>query len=236
MRGCLDIEHQIVGGGNLADSLGKYPTYFPAIYVALIRAGESSGTLDKVLSRLAETLEAQREFKSKVQGAMIYPVIIVIGMVAVVMVMMTVVIPKLTDLYKDFGISLPVSTQILITMSQFFVRFWWLMIIAGVGGFFGFMKWKKTAVGERIMDSLILRIPLFGELQKKVILVEFTRTLGMLITAGIHILEGLNILRDSVGNVLFRDAITDISKKWKRDFPWAIRLPSMTCFRRLCRK
>ena len=215
----LDIEHQIVGGGNLADSLGKYPTYFPAIYVALIRAGESSGTLDKVLSRLAETLEAQREFKSKVQGAMIYPVIIVIGMVAVVMVMMTVVIPKLTDLYKDFGISLPVSTQILITMSQFFVRFWWLMIIAGVGGFFGFMKWKKTAVGERIMDSLILRIPLFGELQKKVILVEFTRTLGMLITAGIHILEGLNILRDSVGNVLFRDAITDISKKVEKGFP-----------------
>lgn len=218
-RVLLDIEHQIVGGGNLADSLGKYPSYFPNIYVALVRAGESSGTLDKVLSRLAETLEAQREFKSKVSGAMIYPVIIVVGMMAVVMIMMTVVVPKLTDLYKDFGISLPVSTQILITASGFFVRFWWLMILVGVGGVVGFMKWKKTPMGEHIIDSLVLRIPLFGELQKKIILVEFTRTLGMLITAGIHILEGLNILRDSLGNVLFREAITEISKKVEKGFP-----------------
>lgn len=218
-RVLLDVEHQIVGGGNLADSLGKYPTYFPAIYVALVRAGESSGTLDKVLLRLSETLEAQREFQSKVSGAMIYPVIIVIGMAAVVMVMMTVVIPKLTDLYKDFGMSLPMSTQLLINASGFFVRFWWLMILVAVGGSVGYMKWKKTPVGEHIVDSLVLRIPLFGELQKKIILVEFTRTLGMLITAGIHILEGLNILRDSLGNVLFREAITEIAKKVEKGFP-----------------
>jgi len=218
-RVLLDIEHQIVGGGNLGDSLAKYPDQFSSIYIALVRAGESSGTLDKVLTRLAETLEAQREFRSKVAGAMIYPVIIVIGMGAVVMIMMTVVVPKLTELYKDFGISLPVSTQILISLSGFFVRFWWLIIAASVGGFIGFSKWRKTPVGERIIDTLILRVPLFGELQKKVILVEFTRTLAMLISAGIHILEGLNILRASLGNVLFRDAIADISKKVEKGFP-----------------
>ena len=218
-RVLLDIERQIVGGGNLADSLAKYPGHFSTIYVALIRAGESSGTLDKVLNRLAETMESQREFRSKVSGAMIYPVIIVIGMGVVVMIMMTVVIPKLTELYDDFGITLPASTRLLITVSDFFVRFWWLVIAGGVAGFIGFGKWRKTPVGERIVDTLILRIPLFGELQKKVILVEFTRTLGMLISAGIHILEALTVLRDSLGNVLFRDAIADITKKVEKGFP-----------------
>ncbi len=218
-RVLLDIEHQIVGGGNLADSLAKYPSHFSAIYIALVRAGESSGTLDKVLTRLAETMEAQREFRSKVAGAMIYPIIIVIGMGVVVMVMMTVVIPKLTELYKDFGITLPASTQLLINVSWFFVRFWWLIIAGVVGAVVGFGRWRKTPVGERIIDTLILRVPLFGELQKKVILVEFTRTLGMLISAGIHILEGLTILRASLGNVLFRDAIADIAKKVEKGFP-----------------
>lgn len=214
-----DIEHQIIGGGNLADSLSKYPSTFTPIYVALVRAGESSGTLDQVLSRLAETLEAQQEFRSKVRGAMIYPIIIVIGMIGVVMVMMTVVVPKLTDLYKDFGISLPASTQILISTSQFFVHFWWLMIIMMFGAFEGFRRWKKTKMGELAVDTFILRLPLFGELQKKIILVDFTRTLAMLISSGIHILDGLRILQDSLGNVQFRIAIGEIAKKVEKGFP-----------------
>lgn len=214
-----DIEHQIVSGGNLGDSLAKYSNIFSSIYIALVRAGESSGTLDQVLLRLSESLESQREFQSKVKGAMIYPVIIVIGMVGVVTVMMTVVVPKLTDLYKDFGISLPLSTQILISVSNFMVHFWWLLIGGIVGAVYLFNRWKKTETGELIVDTLLLKIPLFGDLQKKVILVEFTRTLGMLITSGIHILEGLQILKNSLGNVLFRKAIEEISKKVEKGFP-----------------
>lgn len=214
-----DVEHQIIGGANLADSLGKYPSIFPPIYIALIRAGESSGTLDQVLTRLADTLAAQREFASKVKGAMIYPVIIVIGMLGVMMVMMTVVIPKLTDLYKDFGIDLPASTQMLINLSSFFVHYWWLVAATIVVGSIAFSKWSKTPVGELIVDTAKLRIPLLGDLQKKVLLVEFTRTLAMLITSGIHILNGLTILRDSLGNVLYRNAIDEISKKVEKGFP-----------------
>ncbi len=209
----LDIEHQIVGGGNLADALSKYPTHFTPIYVSLIRAGESSGTLDQVLTRLAESLEAQREFQSKVKGAMIYPIIILIGMVAVVMVMMTVVVPKLTDLYKDFGISLPPATQLLIGISNFFVHFWWLVIVGGIGLGWGFRRWRKTTIGELMVDTMLFRLPLFGELQKKIILVEFTRTLAMLIGSGIHILDGLRVLQGSLGNVVFRNALADIMKK-----------------------
>lgn len=214
-----DVEHQIIGGGNLADSFGKYPSVFSPIYIALVRAGESSGTLDQVLTRLADTLESQAEFRSKVKGAMVYPVIIVVGMVAVVMVMMTVVIPKLTDLYKDFGIELPTATKILIAVSTFFVHFWWLMIAGMVGLVIGFGKWRKTPIGELMVDSIILRTPLFGDLTKKVLLVEFTRTLAMLISAGIHILQGLQTLRNSLGNVLFRNAIDEISKKVEKGFP-----------------
>lgn len=214
-----DIERQIVGGGSLADALAKYPQYFSSTYVALVRAGESSGTLDQVLVRLADILESQREFRSKVQGAMIYPAIILVGMVGVVFIMMTVVIPKLTDLYRDFNIDLPASTKMLMSVSSFFVHYWWLMIIGGVGGLSLFQRWRKTPEGELIVDALLLRIPLFGELQKKIMLVEFTRTLGMLIASGIHILEGLQILRASLGNVLFRNAVGEIAKKVEKGFP-----------------
>ncbi len=214
-----DIEHQIVGGGNLADALRKYPQQFPGIYVALVQAGETSGTLDQVLLRLADSMESQREFKSKVQGAMVYPVIILVGMVVVVAVMMVVVIPKLTDLYKDFGISLPLTTQILITVSNFFVQFWWLLIIAVFGGITAFGRWKRTELGERIVDTAILKLPLFGGLQKKILLVDFTRTFGMLIGSGIHVLSALQTLRSSMGNVVFRDAIDDIGKKVEKGFP-----------------
>lgn len=214
-----DIEHQIVSGGNLGDSLAKYPHYFSPIYIALVRAGESSGQLDKVFNRLAETMEGQRDFNSKVAGAMIYPIIIIIGMGIVVMVMMTVVVPKLTELYNDFGVTLPMSTQILMSTSAFFVKFWWLMILGGIGSVIGFKKWRKTPMGELIVDTVILKIPLFGELQKKIILVEFTRTLAMLISSGIRLLDALQILKNALGNVLFRNAITEISKKVERGAP-----------------
>lgn len=215
----MDIEHQIIGGANLADSLSKYPKHFGEIYIALVRAGEASGTLDTVLARLADTLEAQQEFRNKVKGAMIYPSIIVIGMVIVVVIMMTVVIPKLTEMYKDFGASLPWTTQLLMSISDFFVKAWWLMIIVFIGAGAVFNKWRKTMIGEFVLDTVMLKIPVLGELQKKIIMVEFTRTLGMLIGSGIHILDGLRILKNAMGNVLFRNAIFEIAQRVEKGFP-----------------
>jgi type IV pilus assembly protein PilC len=177
--------------------------------------------LDKVLDQLADTLEAQREFRGKVVGALIYPAIIVIGMVVVVIIMMVVVIPKLTDLYKDFGIELPIATKILIGFSNFIIYDWWLVILIAGGVIYGFSRWKKTEIGTYTTDALLLKIPLFGELQKKTILVEFTRTLAMLLSAGIHILDALKILKGSLNNVLFRNAIDDISKRVEKGFQLA---------------
>jgi len=174
--------------------------------------------MDKVLTRLAETMEAQREFNSKVQGAMVYPIIIIVGMIIVSGVMMVVVVPKLTELYKDFNLELPLTTRILVGVSNFVIHFWWLIIFGTIGAVIGFRKWKKTPQGERIIDTYMLKLPVFGNLQKKIILVEFTRTLSMLLSAGIHILDALKILKDSLGNVLFRDAIDDVGKKVEKGF------------------
>lgn len=215
----VDIEHQIVSGGNLAGALSKYPNYFSATYIALVRAGEASGTMDQILARLSETMESQREFRGKVSGAMIYPIIILIGMVVVIFVMMTVVMPKLTGLYKDFNMELPWTTKFLMSISDFTVHFWWLVILLAGGAVWLFRKWRKTPLGELMVDKLLFKIPLFGELQKKIILVEFTRTLGMLVASGIHILEGLQILKNSLGNVVFRNALGEISKKVEKGYP-----------------
>jgi type II secretory pathway component PulF len=215
----VDIEHQIVAGGNLGDALAKYPRYFSATYVALVRAGEASGTLDQILTRLSETLEAERDFRGKVSGAMIYPVIILIAMAGVIFVMMTVVMPKLTGLYKDFNLKLPWTTTLLMGISDFFVHFWWFLILVVGGAVVLFQRWRKTPLGELLVDQLMFKIPLFGQLQKKIILVDFTRTLGMLVASGIHILEGLQILKNSLGNVVFRNALSEISKKVEKGYP-----------------
>jgi len=216
-----DIERSIVGGGNFGDALSKYPQHFTPIYISLIRAGEASGMLDKVLDQLADTLENQREFRGKVVGALIYPAIIVVGMVVVVIVMMVVVMPKLTDLYNDFGIKLPATTQMLITLSNFIIHDWWVVIITIASISYGFSRWKKTTIGAYMLDAFVLKIPLFGELQKKTILVEITRTLAMLLSAGIHILDALKILKSSLNNVLYRNAIEDISKRVEKGFQLA---------------
>jgi type IV pilus assembly protein PilC len=215
----LDIEHQIVGGATLASALERYPKYFTPIYISLVKAGESSGTLDQVLTRLATTLEDQAEFNNQVKGAMIYPTIIMIGMLIVIVLMMTLVIPKLTEMYKDFGTTLPWSTQLLMNVSHFFVNDWWLMIIIVVGGYFGFNRWKKTLIGQFMIDTFMLKIPVFGELQKKIILTTFCRTLGMLVSSGIHILDGLKILRFSMGNILFSNAIYEIAQRVEKGYP-----------------
>lgn len=213
------IYRELQGGGNLHGTLIKFPKNFSTSYVALIKAGESSGTLDKVLARLAENLEKDLEFRSKVKGALVYPMIIVIAMFVVFGILMTVVVPKLTELYVDFGADLPLATRILQLISDFSVKFWWVIIIGAIIFSRIFLKWKTTGVGRQVWDKFTLSLPLFGELQKQIILVEFTRTLGLLVGAGVHILDSLNILVESLGNIHYKEALQDITKKVEKGLP-----------------
>lgn len=214
-----DVLQEIQAGNNLSFALEKYPQHFSKIYIASIKAGEAGGLLDKVLIRLADNLDKERAFKSKIKGAMVYPTIIVLGMGAVVFIMMTMVVPKLTNLYKEFNASLPFATQLLISLSEIFVSFWWLIIFGGIGAFFLFRSWSRTPLGKAFLGQLILQIPVWGKIKKETILAEFTRTLGLLVGTGLPIIGALNIVSESIENTVYKEGILEAARQVEKGFP-----------------
>lgn len=214
----VQIEEDVQGGKSFAAAVDRFPETFPPIYRSLIRAGEASGKLDKVLERLAENLEKTRDFRSQTRGAMIYPAIVVTGMVVVIFILMTFVVPKLTVMYSDFGATLPLPTLILMAISNFFANRWYIVIGGTALAGFGFLRWKKTKSGERIWDTFLLSLPIFGSIIKESTLVEVTRTLSILIGAGIPILEALSISEGAVNNIVYREAIKDIEDRVEKGF------------------
>lgn len=208
-------------GQSLSNAIGKYPNVFSPTYIALLKAGEAGGVLDNVLSRLSDNMEKQVEFKGKVKGAMIYPVIVVIGMVLVAAIMMIFVIPKMLSLYSEFGADLPGPTKVLMSVSGFFAKFWWLMLIVIAFLVNFFITYRKTKTGRRKIDEWILKIPIFGDLQRQVALTELTRTLSLLVGAGVSILEALSILSKISGNAVIGDALEDSAKDVEKGFPLA---------------
>jgi type IV pilus assembly protein PilC len=205
------LGEDIQGGGTFADALSKHSSVFSIAYVNIVRAGESSGTLDSVLSNLANTLEKDMEFQSKVKGAFIYPAIIVTAMILVSAVVLIFVVPKLTELYADLDIALPLPTVILMFVSDMAVRFWWLAIILGVIGFSVLRKYRQTPQGSLIIDKLILKLPIMGKLNRDSSLTELTRTMGALAGAGVPILESLKISSSVATNAVHRQAVTRAS-------------------------
>ncbi len=211
----------VEAGESFSAALGKHPKVFGKTYIALVKSGEIGGVLDAVLLRLADNLEKQQEFGSKVKGALIYPVIIVVGMIIVSIVMMVFVIPKLLGLYADFNADLPLPTKILIGVSGFFVKYWFIALILLGIGLYVLRLYKATPEGRRKIDELIFKIPVYGELQRQIILTELTRTLSMMVGAGVSILEGLHITSEVVGNTVISDALIDASNQVEKGFPVA---------------
>jgi type II secretory pathway component PulF len=183
----------VEAGESLSKSMARHSKVFPPSYIALVKSGEVGGVLDAVLIRLADNLEKQQEFTGKVKGALIYPAIIVIGMIVVGLVMMIFVVPRLTSLYSEFNATLPLPTRILIGISNFVINFWY--IVAGILGvaLYVFNLYKATKEGRRKVDELVFKIPVFGDLQRQIILTELTRTMSLMVGSGVPILEALNI-------------------------------------------
>lgn len=202
-----DIEE----GKSLFQSIEKYPQVFSPVYVALIKAGESSGFLDKILERMANNLEKQQKLHSKIRSALLYPVIVVVLMMVVMSLMMILVVPQLTRLYTGIGISLPITTQIVIVISNFMIAFWPLLLILIAVIFVLFKKWSNTMFGRKVIDTVELRIPVFGKLISQSIIVEFSRTFGMLMGAGALVTTSLQETADITGNVVYKNAILDIA-------------------------
>lgn len=224
------IYQDIESGGNLANALVKFPKQFSPSYIALIRAGESSGTLDRVLTRLADNLDKDLEFRNRIRGALVYPAIIVSTLLVVFVILMVAVVPRLTQLYADFGADLPLPTRILQGISDFSVSFWWLIALVAFFGSQMFKRWKKTPVGRRTWDRFILNLPIFGNLQKQIVLVEFTRTLGLLVGAGVSILDALRILTDSVSNIHYQETFKEINQKVEKGMSMASLFSQYTLF------
>jgi len=208
----------VQGGHSLSDGLEKYKKYFGEAYVASISAGEQGGVLEEVLSKLADNLEKESDFSSKVKGAMIYPVIVIIGMFAVVVIMMIFVIPKLMGLYGDFGATMPASTRALMAMSSFMTRFWFMIPIVIIGLLMTFKIGNKNENFRLKIDSYKLKIPIVGILLEKNVLANTIRTMSMLLSAGISLVEALKIVASVAGNELFKSAYLKISERVQQGF------------------
>lgn len=215
------ILNDVEGGQSLSSAIIKHPKIFSPTYVALVKSGELGGVIDQVLNRLADNLEKQQEFSGKVKGALIYPAIIVIGMVAVAIVMMIFVIPRLMSLYTEFNANLPVATKILITISSMAVKFWPLALVIGGISFFAFIQYRKTPNGRRKTDELYFKLPIIGPMQKEVMLTELTRTMSLMTGAGVSILESLTITAGVTDNVIISEALKDAAKQVEKGFPIA---------------
>ena len=204
-----DIEE----GKTFSSAISKFPDIFSPIYVSIIKSAESSGLLDKALLRLSDNLEKQEKLKGTIKAALFYPAIVVSLMAVVVFIMMTFVIPQLAALYKNLSVELPLPTRIIISISGFFVVFWPLIIGLVVLSIFLYRRWYKTEAGRLIIDDLKLKVPIFGNLIRKVILTELARTLGVLVGSGSLVVDSLAQTSDTIGNIHYKNAVLDVAKK-----------------------
>ncbi|MEW6072347.1 MAG: type II secretion system F family protein [Planctomycetota bacterium] len=201
-----EIRERITQGTSLGDALADYPALFSELYVNMVKAGEATGQVDTVLSRLADFLQSQRALQRKVLTAMTYPILMVFIGVVVVGILMTVVVPKITSMLSDTGQTMPVPTRILITVSTVFQRFWWVMFlgIAAVSYICG--RIYKTSGGRLVVDRNLLKLPILGELLRKSAVTRFARTLATLLSSGVPAVRSLEITRKVVGNRVLADA------------------------------
>ena len=203
-----DVSESVEQGSSLSEAFGHHPRVFDRLYVNMIKAGEAGGVLDTILQRLADFMEKAQRLKKKVIGAMIYPIIVMSVALMILTGIMIFVVPAFEEMFKEQGFDLPPMTAALIWASDL-VASWRGLIVAGVVivGTIGLMAWGRTPKGERFIDKMKLRLPIFGNIIKKAVTARFTRTLGTLVQAGVPILESLNICKNAIGNVILGEAI-----------------------------
>lgn len=206
------ISHGLDSGSSLHRMLGEYPEIFDRLYVSLVRAGEVSGQMGEILEDLGNVLEQENEFKAKVKGALIYPVIVLFVMAAVMVVMMVFVIPQLSELYIDLDVELPFMTRVFMSASDIFLKFWWMTPIILGSVFLGYKYFANTLQGRYMIDETKMKLPVFGQLMFEAQLTSFTRTFSLLMSAGISMLDALDIAGETLKNIHLREAVAQSSK------------------------
>jgi len=209
----IDIDKGLRDGKTFSDTLTKYPKHFSHFYIALVRSGEASGKLNDILGRLSEHLEKQREFQQKIRNALIYPAVIITAMLGMIFVMFAFVLPQLLAMFKDFDVELPQMTIVLMQASGFMEANWIYVLVGIVSIVMGLLKYKSSENGKKVFDRLILKAPLFGNIVKSSGLVDGIRTLAILMSSGVPILDGLTIVIDVNSNIIFKEAFMRIKEK-----------------------
>lgn len=225
-----EVLRDVQSGSSIGDAMEKHTNVFSGVYVSLVRAGEAAGALDTVLKRLADNLEKEKEFRAKTKGALIYPAIVTVGMIAVAIIMMVFVVPKLAVMYEDFDAELPLPTKILIGMSDFVQNFWYIVLALGVIGVVAFNYWRKSPLGSLQYDQLMLRLPVFGKLKTQIILAEVNRTLSLLLGSGISLVEAMEIVERVIPNKVFGNAMARSINNVKKGIPFSITLARQGVF------
>jgi general secretion pathway protein F len=205
------IKSAIVEGSSFANALSSFPSVFSPIYINMVRAGETSGTLEIVLDRLADITENQEALKNRVVTAMIYPLLIMLIGLLIMSFLFIYVIPNITSIFVDMQQDLPLPTQILIGISTAFKSYWWVMVVALIAALLGLQQVRKSTKGRHWSDRVILKLPMAGSLAGKLAAAGFTRTLGSLLDNGVSMLPSLEIVKNIVGNVHIAEAIDEVA-------------------------
>lgn len=213
------VRRDIESGSSLSQALGRHPKQFNRLYISMIRAGETGGSLDRTLSDLATTIEKQVELRGKIRSALAYPVSVLSMVSLILLAMLLFIVPVFKNMYAELGGTLPAPTLILIDISNIFVHGAPFVLVGLVILIIAYKRWVKTATGRATRDQLILKVPIFGGLIRKTAMARFASTLSTLLNSGVPVLESLEITSDTVGNVIVADGVHAISEGVKRGEP-----------------
>ena len=210
----MGIKTDVETGSSLASAFRKYPLHFDALYCNLVAAGEQAGILETLLERLATYKEKILAIKSKIKSALFYPIAIVVVAFIITAVIMIFVIPAFKEVFSNFGADLPAPTLFIMAISDFFVRFWYIIFPAVIGGAWGFLAlWKRSVPVQVFMDRLMLKVPVFGDLIRKSTIARWTRTLSIMFAAGVPLVEALESVGGASGNYVYMMATREIQRK-----------------------
>jgi type IV pilus assembly protein PilC len=205
------VRLDVLTGANLSEAMARQPKMFNEMYVSLVAAGETGGVLERTLEIAADQFDREADLREKVKSAFVYPILVLVACFGVIAFMLLAIVPVFAKVYKQFHADLPGMTQLLVVMSDVFVRYWWMVTLGTIAGVAFLRRYIRTPGGRKNWDKLKLRLPLFGKLIRKIAIARFTQTFGGVSKAGVPILKALNISANTSGNVIIIEAIQQVS-------------------------
>ena len=215
------VHDQVAGGMSLADTLGQHPRVFSPVYVAMVRAGETGGFLDVVLDQIATFRAREQELKNKVTSALLYPTILAVLAGGIIVFLLTFFIPRFSQIFAEFGGSLPTLTKAIVAASRLLVRYWFVLVILVILVVFAIRRALSSEEGRRVLERIMLRFPLFGRAVSRFALVRFSRMLGTLVGAGVPLVASLRVAKEAIGNQVLADTVNGSIDAVQRGTPLA---------------